>query len=349
MKGSSRAALVCLIALLGLIAVPSARATYDPLASGATVVRLDKGFLTLLRARGVGIATREGASFGNGSLRFPVAGGKFDPTTKQGTVEHEGAAVFKRGNRTLPLKGLQLKTTRRSSPFVAKLGGGQLKLGPPQRLSVSRQGFGEKVTVSEMRLSAKFATRLSKRLRLRDVFREGMLVGSAVTRANPTSVAIQGKGDVSFEFDPAMAAKLDDLHVAVNSIFPAEHRGPFTFPIFTGKLAPNFSSGFVQLEGALELLQLGGGQVIWREPVLDLDNSVLSPREREPVAGLDLGAGSVEASPGRRTLAVTGAALTLNDSTVAAFDEAFAKPQGKRDVFSAGEVLGRISFVAAAQ
>ncbi|HVD40504.1 MAG TPA: hypothetical protein VNC16_05820 [Solirubrobacterales bacterium] len=341
--------LVCLVALLGLLVVPTARAAYDPLASGTTVFKLDRGFVALLRSHGVKISTREGASFTGAALRFPVAGGRFDPTTRKGTVEHGGAAVFKRGNRTLPLKGLQLKTTRRSSPFVVRLGGSQLKLGPARRLAVSRQGFGEKVSVSTLKLSAKVASRLSKQLRLRDVFQEGMLVASSVTKAAPTTVTIQGKSNVSLDLDPAMATKLHDLHVAVNPIFPAEHPGPFTFPIFTGKLAPSLSNGFLQLEGAVELLQLGGGQVIWKEPVLDLDSSVVFPREREAVAGLSLGAGSTEANPGARTLAATGATLTLNDSTAATFNDGFAKPQGKQGVFNAGEILGRISFVADAQ
>lgn len=345
----ARAATASLTVLLALLAASPARATYDPVESGTTTLRLDRGFLGLLRSHGVEVTTREGASFKNGSLRFPVSKGKFDPTTSEGTVEHEGAVVFKRGNRTLPLKGLQVKTTRRSSPFVARLGGGQLKLGPAQRLTVNRQGFGEKVAVSSVRLSAKVATRLCRRLRLRDVFQEGMLLGSFVTRANPATVAILGKRNVDLELDPAMAAKLDDLHVAVNPIFPAEHPGLFTFPIFTGKLALDFSGGFLQLEGAIELLQLGGGQVIWKDPVLDLDNSVVFPREREAVAGLNLGAGSTEANPERRTLTVTGATLVLNDLTAATFNDGFAKPQGREGVFSAGEVLGRVSFIAEAQ
>jgi hypothetical protein len=354
--------LACLIVLLALSAAPTAEATYDPLGSGTTVLKLDKGFRALLRDHGVEVATREGAAFRGGALRFPVAGGKFDPTTKNGTVEHAGAVLFEHAGRALSLKKVQLKTTRPSSPIVAKLGGGQLKLGPAERLVVAHPGFTDEVTVSKLRLSSKFATRLSKRLRLRGTFKKGMLVGSAVTRANPATVAILGKGRAQFEFDPGMAAKLDDLHIAVNPIFPAERPGSFTLPIFSGKLALDFSTGFLQLQGAMEFLQLGGGQVIWRESVLDLGNSSLSPEvEVKPsppyagkagqltVATLDLGAGSTAANPGPRTLVVEGAALTLPDSTAALFNQVFAKPQGKESVFGAGEALGRISFVAEAQ
>lgn len=341
--------MVWLAALLVLLAAPSARAAYDPIASGVTTLKLDQSFLEILRAHGVKITTREGASFEGGALRFPAVSGKFDPLTRKGTVEHDGTVLFQRGNRTLPLKGLQLKTTRRSSPFVARVGGGQLKLGAARQLAVARRGFGEKVAVTGLRLSAKVATRLSRRLRLVGVLEEGMAVGSFMTRTNPETVTILGKGTVDFEFDPSMAAKLDELHVAVSPIFPAEHRGPFTLPIFTGRLAPDLHSDFLQLKGALELLQLGGGQVIWRDPVLDLENGFLAPREEEAVGLLDLAAGATAEDPKQRMLTVTGAVLTLPDSTAALFERSFAANQGKTGVFHAGEILGRISFQAEAQ
>lgn len=354
--------LAALTALLVLAPAPAAEATYDPLGSGVTALKLDKGFRTLLRDHGVEVSGREGAAFKGGALRFPVSGGKFDPTKRKGTVEHGGTVLFERAGRALSLKKLQLKTTRPSSPIVAKLGGGQLKLGPAGRLVVDHPGFTDEVTVSKLRLSSKFATRLSKRLRLRGVFEQGMLVGTAVTRAIPATVAVLGKGRAEFEIDPGMAAKLNELHVAVNPIFPAERPGAFTFPIFSGKLAPDLSTGFLQLQGAMELLQLGGGQVFWGEPVLDLGGKVLSPEVEVkpsppyagkagqlPVANLDLGAGATVANPDPRTLTVTGAALTLPDSTAALFNEVFAKPQGKENVFAAGETLGRISFVAETQ
>jgi hypothetical protein len=348
------------IACLAIQATGStASASYDPLGSGATVLRLDKGFLGLLRSHGVRLSAREGAVVDGSALRFPVTGGRFDPRAKKGTVEHGGAVLFEGGGPPLSLKGLQLKTTRPSSPFVAKLGGGQLKLGRAQRLVVSRSGFADEVQTSQVRLSAKFATRLSKRLRSRGVFKEGMLVGNAVTRANPVTVTVLARGRASLELDPAMAAKLDDLFVAVNPIFPAERPGPFTLPILGGKLAPDLASAFLQLDGALELLQLGGGQLIWSAPVLDLDAGSLRPEvEVKPsppyagkagpldIASLSLPPGSTAANPKRRTLAVSGAPLALTDSTAATFNEVFAKPQRRDRVFSAGEVLGRITFVA---
>jgi len=354
--------LACLAVLWALMVPPAAEATYDPLGSGVTVLELDQGFRALLRDHGVEVTTREGVAFKGGALRFPVSGGKFDPTKKKGTVESGGVVLFERAGHSLSLKKVQLKTSRPSSPIVAKLGGGQLKLGPARRLVVSRRGFADEVAISGLRLSSKFATRLSKRLRLRGVFKQGMLVGKAVTRAVPATVSVLGEGRAQFELDPVMAAKLHELHVAINPIFPAERPGPFSLPIFGGKIGLDFGAGFVQLQGAIEFIQLGGGQVIWGDPVFDLDGAALSPEVevkpsppyagkagRQAVAVLDLGTGSTAADPGSRTLAVNGGALTLSDFTAALFDELFARPQGKEGVFAAGDPLGRISLLVETQ
>jgi hypothetical protein len=350
------------VAVFFLSGASSAEATYDPLESGATVIKLDKGFLGLLRAHGVKLSAREGAAVKGASLRFPVSGGRFDPTTRKGTVEHGGTVLLQGSGPAVSLKRLQLKTTRPSSPLVVKLGGGQLKIGRAQSLVVGRQGFADTVTTSVVRLSAKFATRLSKRLRLTNLFKEGMLLGTAVTLANPATVTVLGKGGATLELDPGMAAKLDSLFVAVNPIFPAERPGAFTLPIFGGKLAPDLSSGSLQLQGALELLQLGGGQVIWGEPVLDLDAAALLPEvEVKPsppyvgkagplvISTLALPPGSTAANPTRRTLSISNGNLTLTESSAATFNEVFAKPQGKQGIFAAGESLGRISFLAETQ
>lgn len=354
--------LAAFAALLLLVAPPVARAVYDPIGSGATTLNLDKSFLRLLRDHEVKLETGEGASLRGAALRFPITGGKFDPRTRQGTVEHGGIVLFKRGKRSISMKGLQLKTTRRSSPFVAKLAGGQLKLGTAQRLSVGRHGFADTVTASRLRLSAKFADRLSKRLRLKGVFAEGMPLGSAAMRAIPATTAILPEGTAQLELDPAMSAKLNGLFVAVNPIFPAERPGLFTLPIFSGKLTLDLSGGYLQLQGGIEFIQLGGGQVIWRESRIDFDARALIPdvevlpsppyagkAGQLPAAALDLDTGAPVANSNSRTLTVAGATLTLSDPTAALFDGVFAKNQGKQGSFHGGEILGRLSFVAEAQ
>lgn len=353
-----RAALILSVALGLLVFAAPGRAAYDPLGSGATSLRLDPSFLSLMKKNGVALKAVAPAKLKGGAVTFPVSGGKFDPLSGKGTVEHEGALLFQSGRRQLPLKALQLKTTSRHSPFSAKAGGGQLKLGTTEGTDVSRTGFGDKVKVSSLAMSAKLATRLGKKLRLKHVFAEGLPLGTAVTHANPETITVLPNGAITLTLDPGFIDKLNSLFVAVNPVFPAEHLGPvFTLPIAGGTISTDASLGVVETEGAIEALQLGGGQIFWRGPWLDLGNRAFAVEagsesrpgqfDRVPVAGLALAAPAV-ADPKARTVALSGA-LALDAGTAASFNEAFAKPQGKSDVFSPGEALGVLSLTARGQ
>ena len=264
--------------------------------------------------------------------------------------------------RRIPLTSLQLKTSQKHAPFSAKFGGGQLKVASTTKLVVSREGFGDRVKVSTLKLSAKVATRLNKKLRLKNVFESGQPIGTTVTRANPQTAAVAESGKASFVFDPSTAAKLQSLFVAINPVFQAEHPGPFTLPIFTGTISPTASEGTIQTLGSIELVQIGGGQVFLREAWVELSTGAYSvelelapsppypgKQGRVPVAALSLAGAGVSADPRARTVGVTNASVTMDANLAQAFNEAFAKPQGKGAVFAAGEPLGTVSFVAQAQ
>jgi len=343
--------------LLLLSSSPLAQSAYDPLDSGSTKLTLERSFLTLLEKNGVELSALAPAKLKGRTVSFPLSGGKFDPTAAKGTIEHEGALLFEAGARSIPLKALQLKTTQRRSPFSVKAGGGQLKLAAAKSLTVARQGFADKVAVTGLSLSAKVAGRLGKKLGLRGIFAEGQALGGAVTRAQPETVTVLGKGKAELVLDPTFAAKLGSLFVAVNPIFPAERPAAFTLPIVGGEIAPDGSSGTIETSGALEFLQLGGGQVFWQEVWLDLTTHTASPevnvQPSPPYAGkvgrvviAGAGAGRVFSNPKARTVEVAGAPLSLNAATAQTFNEVFARPQGRDGMFLAGEALGALSFTA---
>ncbi len=357
------ASLACICALAGLLLVaPLAQAAYDPLGSGSTKLTLDKSFLALLKANGVKLSAAAPAKFGGNAVSFPVTAGKFDPTSAKGTLEHEGALVFKAGKRSIPIKALQLKTTQKRSPLSAKVGGSQLKLAQAKSLAVSRQGFGSGVKVSSLTLSSKLATRLGKKLRLKQVFKEGQALGKTQSTANPETVVVLGKNKAELALAPVLAAKLASLFVAVNPVYPAERPGPgqFTLPLFGGTIAPNASLGTIETSGSLEFLQLGGGQLFWGEAGLELATRALTAeveaRPSPPYGGklgrigvAKLGPGLVASDAKARTVSLSGAPLALDAATAQTFNELFAKPQGKDGVFVAGEALGVVSFMAQGQ
>jgi hypothetical protein len=157
-------------------------------------------------------------------------------------------------------------------------------------------------------------------------------------------------------------ASCSGLFVAVNPIAPAEHPGAFTFPIGGGTLAlsPGVAASGLKTDGALELIQIGGGQIFARELELDLSDSLANGESQLILAGsgpgpdqggalFGLGAGAFTTEPAARTIANIGAPLTLEAGVAQAFNEAFCKPIGKPDAFAAGETFGTISFTAQAE
>lgn len=352
---------LCSCAAIFLLAfAPAAQGAYDPVGSGTTRLSLDRSFLSLLRQNGVKLSALAPAKLAGGVLSFPVAGGKFDPLSANGVIEHEGALLFKAGRRSIPLKAPQLKTTQRRAPLSAKVGGSQLKLVRARGLSVTRTGFGEKIAVSGLTLSPKLATRLAKKLGLRGILEGGQAFGRTLTRANPETVRLLSRGKVALSLDPGFQAKLGSLFVAVNPVFPAERPAEFTLPISGGTIAPDASRGRVETAGSLEFLQQGGGQAFWAEVGLDLALGSLDAEAEllpsPPYAGklgrvgiAGFGAPAASSDPRARTVGVAGISLALDAATAAAFNELFAKPQGKDGVFAAGEALGSVSFTAAGQ
>jgi hypothetical protein len=348
------------LCLAALLLASSARADYDPIGSGQTKITLAKGFLRGLAANGVKVSAVAPAKLAGGVLSVPAVGGKFDPVAGMGTVEGEGALVLSAGGRKVPIKDLKLRTTSAHSPFTAKVGGSQLKIATARKVTVGRSGFSDTASVTGLALSNTLATRLGKKLDLRSFFTAGLPLGRASTSAIPQTVTLLERGAATFTLDPGLVAKLGSLFVAVNPIFPAEHQGSvFTLPIFGGDLATAAPGGRLETLGSIEFLQLGGGQVFWREPWLDLEAMVLNGEvdvePSPPYAGqsgrLTLGPGttaSYSAEPGARTISGSFT-VTLDPAMATTFDETFAKPQGRSGVFAGGEPLGTVTFSAQGQ
>lgn len=343
-----------------LLAAPAAQASYDPIASGTTKLALDKGFLSSLKKVGVTVSAKASAKRKGSTLVLPVIGGKSDPTIKKAEVEQEGTVVFRAGNRKVPLRAIELKT--KHTPLFAKVGGSQLKVATSKTTKVKRAGFGTAFSATGLKLTQKVATRLNKKLRTKDFFRKGQLIGRIRSQALPLRVSILPQGQGTITPDPGILAKFKSLFVSLNPISPAElSPGPvLKFPIaVSGQIAPDASSGTLRLGGAIELLQLGAGQVFQKEYWLDLaakDTSSEVDVEPTPAFPGKLGrigtyaigmtGATVASDPKSRTISVTNAALTLDAQTAQTFNEAFAP--GK-PTFAPGELFGTVSFAATAQ
>jgi hypothetical protein len=346
---------ICLLAFVSL-----AQATYDPIGAGQTKLTLGKGFVAQMKKQGVEVVAKAPAKLKGNAITLPVSGGILDPTISKAQIEAEGTIVFGKDNRKLPLRNIEAKTKK--APLYAKVGGSQLKVAKAKTLSFSREGFNSSFAAKGLVLTEKVAIRLNKKLRTKDFFHEGQLIGTLKSATQPQTVAILPQGQAILTPDPAFLAKLKALFVSLNPISPAELSpgSLLHFPIAGGgQLAPDASEGTLRTAGAIELLQLGAGQVFHKEYWFDLGSkTTLGEVDVEPtpafpgklgqigVFGIDMARAAIAADPQSRTISVANAPLTLAAQTAQTFNEAFAK--GKA-VFGAGEAFGVVSFAAVGQ
>jgi hypothetical protein len=349
-------AIACLA--LGLLACPSAQAAYDPLAGGTAKLSLDPSLAAFLKADGIKLSAKAGAKRKGGAYLLPVSGGNLDPTLGKGEIDTAGTLIFASAKRSVPLRDIRIQT--KAAPLLAKVGGSQLKAAQGARLSFERVGFDSELGATHLRLTAKLITRLNKKLRPKLPFKAGQLLGAILSTAKPRLVTIEDRGKATLAFDPAFTAKLDQRFVSLNPVFPAEHVGStFSLPIaLRGSLSPQGAEGALRTAGAIEMLQLGGGQLFWQEQWLDLGarsdsaEADLEPTPSFPgklgrVGILNLSGGAFSADPKARTLSLGGAQLTLSPEGAAELNQAFG--QGEAPPFGAGEAAGTLSFAAQGQ
>jgi hypothetical protein len=347
-----------LLSLLSLsLLAPSAQAAYDPLGGGSAKLTLEGAFAAFLKHDGVSLAASAGAKQKGATYTLPIASGNLDPTLGKGEAKTLGTLSFEDHKKRVPLREIRVKT--KPQPLVAKVGGSQLKVASSAKRSFKRVGFDSTYAAKVLKLTAKAAVRLNKKLRPRVPFFTGQQIGTLTARARPQLITVLEQNRATLSFDSAFLAKLASRFVSVNPVFPAEHSGPtFSFPITAGGLiAPDGSEGTLRTGGTVELLQLGGGQVFWQELWLELGTRVQSAEaDLEPtpafpgkigrVALFDAAAGQVSADAGARTVSDANVALTLQGATAKALNDAFAEGQA---LFGAGEAVGSFSFVAQGQ
>jgi hypothetical protein len=346
------------IATLALLALAStAHATYDPVGSGTTKLTLDRGFVSFLKKDKIKLLPAAGASKKGPSFVLPVIGGNLDTTIGKGEIDQQGTLVFQGARKKVPWKKIVLRT--KSTPLIAKVGGSQLKIATSRKLSSAREGFGTSFSAKQLKLTAKVATRLNKKLRPKIPFFQGQLLGTVSAKVQPRLTTILAQGKATLAFDEAFVTKMDKHFVSINPIFPAEHqKSIFSLPIIGGgSLAPDGSEGELRTGGEIEFLQLGAGQVFWREQWLemaerldgaevDVEPTPAFPGKLGRLGVLQAAPFGVASDPSLRTISSSNVQLTLTAQTAQTFNEAFA--EGKED-FEAGEVAGALSFTAQGQ
>ena len=265
-------------ALFALLAfAPFASAASDPLASGTTTIKLNKGFFKKLKKNDVKVLKVSPGTVKSRTVTLPVSGGSLDPTTGQGTVNNSGGFKFKHGKKTAALKNFVLDTTKKS--LSAKLGKKNLKIASVAGLTFAREGFGTNVTIGKLKLTGKAAKELNKKLGFgtksgkkhkrastsskdknsssQGPFKANQVLGGSASTTQPSTVTVLPGGNVTLAANATTLGKLLDVEVEVEPIAPTASptAGLYNFPITGGTISPTATAGVVQSAGGLKLVQ----------------------------------------------------------------------------------------------
>jgi hypothetical protein len=329
------------------VAAPAAAAAIVPVEDGRTGLHLDAATAAALGDLGVGVSPIGPATARGLRLSFPINGGRIDPETAAGTVDHEGGLAFQAGGTAVRLTGFTVRTDARRPYLTARVGGATIRLLnlDLSDAAVIRRGPG-RVGTWAVRIRSTLTAQAAAALNAAfgSSLPGGLPVGRVDLRAFPAEVLFDG-GATTLALDPGTAQALAGLGVTASAVPPATS-GPagLAFPVTGGSLPTGELGGEITHSGGIALTA-GPTRVELGRFVIDLDADppVLTARvgdtpARVPLA-LDLAAARIGLSNGRAV--ITGARVALTPEAASALNGAF-----RTSALRAGVVLGTARVVA---
>lgn len=95
---------------------------------GETKLALGDAAKNGLSSQGITLTALAPATFADGTLTFPIAGGKLESTTSAGFLAHRGGVTFTKGDRSLKLRGVTIGTDGAGHDAVWALVGHRYKV-----------------------------------------------------------------------------------------------------------------------------------------------------------------------------------------------------------------------------
>jgi hypothetical protein len=337
------AAFAVVLAAVAAAAAPAGAATVQ-LDVGATTLQVDKRMTRTLRALGVSVAPLTPATTARGGgVALPITGGRVDPGTGEGDVEHAGGLQLRRGTARMRLTSVTVRagSARRIS---AKAGGRRVDAFSiaVQKGTVRRRGFATTLADVPVKLTAEGATALNRALGV-TAFRNGTRFGLATVRSLPAELLFDG-GATTLALDPGFAATLQSLGIAAGPAAPASANpdGTIALPITRGRVNAKTLAGSVDHAGGLvfsrETTALTARDTILYTSGLGRLTADLGSGRLEVLA-LDV-ANAAERSAGL-TETLSGIVARLTPDGATALNQAFGTTS-----FAAGQVLGAMTLTA---
>lgn len=357
---------IVMTALLALLAfAPLASAASNPVSTSSTAtVTINKGFKKGLSKKGVTILRVSPAKLKGAKLTFKATGGSIDPATGKGTVNLGGGIKFKAGKKNAVVKKLVLNNTKSvlGAKLTGNVGGKNMVFATIVGLKSTPNGFGNTITIKQLKLSGKAAGQLNKKLGLKGkhaAFKGNKVMGSAKTEVQPSTVTVKAGGVATLAPDATTLGKFASKGVnPLTDIKPIQGAGvvagpAFTFPISGGTISPAGTAGILQTSGGLEIAPAGkpsttfvnlfadfGVKVITAEVTILPSPPAPGALGRISIADIDLAGGSFTSDPATHTVTVTNANIKLQAVAAATLNQVYP---GGTD-FAPGDSLGKVSF-----
>ncbi len=342
-------------------ALPAAAEARVVISGGEANLILDRGLAAELRRNGVDIDGIGAATARGRRLTLPVEAGATNGGAGRGALTLGGGFSLAAGARAARVGEILVNTGRGQS--TARIAGERRILAKHGQLGTSPVGFGTRIRISALRLTAGTAAALNRKLRLPGVFRAGRRLGSLTMVAIPASVPVQF-GTIALGGRETTFSKLEALGVQMG-IWGASERWAaagetyFLFPLAPAAVAPDASAGILASEDgdgiSMEIHAPPPRNMLLREPRIDLAAAELSarvsalsadePGETGAIATLDYGSATFQIRPRVGAFELTGIRAVASQSIADQLNARFATP----GLFQAGETFARISVNLHAQ
>lgn len=346
----------CLSALALLLAagLPATAGARVVISGGEARLTLDRGLTRELRREGVDVAGIGAGTASGRLITLPVVAGATNGAAGLGALTAAGGFSFDSGSRAARIGDILINTGKGQS--TARIAGTHRILAKHGALQASPAGFGTRIRISDLRLTAGTAAALNRKLGLPEVFRPGQRLGSLTVVAIPESVQI-AFGKIAIGGPETTFSKLESLGVQMG-IWGASERWSapgetyFLFPTKPTAVAPDASTGILEGEPndgvSMEIQAPPPRNMLLRGPRIDLATGELSATvsglsaadpTTAPIATLDYGAATFQIRPKVGAFELMGIRAVANQLIADQLNQRLATP----GLFQAGETLARMT------
>ena len=325
------------------------------ISGGEARLTLDRGLTRELRREGVEVAGIGDATARGRRITLPVLAGATNGAAGRGALTVGGGFSFESSANRARVGDILINTGKGQS--TARIAGTHRILARHGPLRTAPAGFGTRIRITDLTLTAGTAAALNRKLRLPGVFRPGRRLGSLAVVAIPESVQIE-YGKIAIGGPETTFSKLESIGVQMG-IWGASERWAapgetyFLFPFESASVAPDASAGILEGEAgdgvSMEIHSPPPRNMLLRAPRIDLASGDLSatvsalsaddPGQAATIATLDYGAANFQIRPRVGAFELMGIRAVASQFIADQLNQRFATPS----LFQAGETLARIS------